>query len=348
MSGVAHAIGKVFKGVVGIVKKIWKPLAIAAAVYFTGGLAAGAFAGAGAAGGAAAFAGATADAVGGAAALGDVAATAAAGTGALEAAGGAGALAGDATAGAAAGGTFGDAVASNLGLDTAADTGTSIASDLGAGAYNDAAGSIAEGAPNLSPGDINATGAGQIPASEAQVPGAGTSSLWDSAKGVAGGVMKNPMLMNGLLGLGSGLLNSYSQQQMLKQQEAWAEAHAPGNVAGGMGTPFAGWKSNQNLFVTPEAGHKGNTALAGGPNLAITAQPAQAQVRPLPAPGPYYDGSGLMNYSSVIGGGTPYPGGTVPGASGNQPWYPTGGPGGLMGSTAPFMDNPYNEEGYYG
>ncbi|MGH7106183.1 MAG: hypothetical protein ACREFT_06715 [Acetobacteraceae bacterium] len=39
MSGVFHAIGKVFKGIVGVIKKIWKPVLIAVAVYFTAGLA---------------------------------------------------------------------------------------------------------------------------------------------------------------------------------------------------------------------------------------------------------------------------------------------------------------------
>lgn len=39
MSGVFKAIGKVFSAVVGVIKKIWKPVLIAAAVYFTAGLA---------------------------------------------------------------------------------------------------------------------------------------------------------------------------------------------------------------------------------------------------------------------------------------------------------------------
>lgn len=39
MSGVFKAIGKVFSAVVGVIKKIWKPILIAAAIYFTAGLA---------------------------------------------------------------------------------------------------------------------------------------------------------------------------------------------------------------------------------------------------------------------------------------------------------------------
>ena len=44
MSGIAKGVKKVFKAVKKVVKKIWKPLLIATAVAFTGGLAAGGFA----------------------------------------------------------------------------------------------------------------------------------------------------------------------------------------------------------------------------------------------------------------------------------------------------------------
>jgi hypothetical protein len=44
MSGVIKSVKKVFKKVVEVVKKIWKPVLIAAAVYFTAGLALSAFA----------------------------------------------------------------------------------------------------------------------------------------------------------------------------------------------------------------------------------------------------------------------------------------------------------------
>lgn len=43
MSGIFKAIGKVFNAVVSVVKAIWKPVLIAAAVYFTAGLALSAF-----------------------------------------------------------------------------------------------------------------------------------------------------------------------------------------------------------------------------------------------------------------------------------------------------------------
>lgn len=43
MSGVVKAVKKIFKKVVNVVKKIWKPLLIAAAVYFTAGVALSAF-----------------------------------------------------------------------------------------------------------------------------------------------------------------------------------------------------------------------------------------------------------------------------------------------------------------
>lgn len=43
MSGVVKGVKKVFKGAVKVVKKVWKPLLVAAAIYFTAGLALSAF-----------------------------------------------------------------------------------------------------------------------------------------------------------------------------------------------------------------------------------------------------------------------------------------------------------------
>jgi hypothetical protein len=107
MSGIVHAIGKVFKVVVKAVKGVvhwiadnWKAIVIAAAIIYTGGLAAGAWGAAGAAGAGGAAAGA-----GTAAAAGTAGAAAATGAEATV-----GIMAGStaaSTAAAAAGGTFG-------------------------------------------------------------------------------------------------------------------------------------------------------------------------------------------------------------------------------------------------
>lgn len=132
MSGVVHAISKVFKAVVNVAKDVvhfvahnWKTIAIAAAVIYTGGLAAGAW------GGAAASAGGAA-ATGAAAATGTAADTVGIMAGSTAAS----------SAAAATGGVFG------IGSAT---IGTTAAADLAAGI---GAGGIAAG------GSLAATGAG--------------------------------------------------------------------------------------------------------------------------------------------------------------------------------------------
>lgn len=243
MSGVGHAIGKVFKGVAGIIKKIWKPLLIAVAVYFTAGAALAYFGAAGAAGGAAALGAEEAGTIGAAAAVGGEGAGVAAGigsaaaaeAGADAAAGIGGATAGEA-AGAAAGGFGADAatgavadlgsgagIAGDIGGELGTDVGTEVAEGGAAGGQGILGGNI---------GDLTApTAAGGSPS---LAMGAGTpgepSSWWDASLHTAGKVLGTPGVSQ-LLGSG---INAYMQGQMYNQNLQWMAAHAPGQIAGGV------------------------------------------------------------------------------------------------------------------
>ncbi len=135
MSKVVKGIKKVFRSVVKVVKKIWKPLVIAAAVYFTAGAAMSYF---GAAGATAGVTGATAAA--GAGAAGGTAASAAAAIHGAAATMGATTMAAGTTLGGALAGTSVSAVAS-----AAAAAGQAVAR----GAYTRTAMSMAAGKPPI-------------------------------------------------------------------------------------------------------------------------------------------------------------------------------------------------------
>lgn len=292
MSGIAHAVGKVFKGIGSVVKKVWKPLAIAAAVYFTGGLA-GAwalpemFGGAAAAGGAAAGA---ADAFGAAEAGGF-------GVGDLAAAGGAAADAGE---------MGGVGMLSSLGGDAAAGTGAlTTAGETG---------SVFGGAGSLSPNIAGWTGTGT-----------GTSSAWSNALGVA----KNIMGIPGVPGALGGLLQGYEQGQMMNKMLAYKEAHAPGQLnPGATSNAFGGFAHSGNTAPMAMPGGtfgqttEGNRYTPTDPTLpgGITSSPLGSPFDPTklqgyaaPAPGTN-PGYGLPGY-----GMTPLQGGLGSGVLSNGP-----------------------------
>lgn len=359
MSGVGHAIGKVFKGVVGIVKKIWKPLLIAVAIYFTAGAAAAYFGAASAAGGAAAFAGAEAGAVGsvaGGAALGaaEVGTAAAVGAGAAEG----GALAADIGAGAAtdaaAGMTIGDAATgavADAGLG-AGGAGAGAAGAIGDGSIMGGAAPVADltesaasGAyPGMSLGqgaDLTQTAASGGIGSSA--PGQ-TSSWWQSSLDTAGKVMKTPGVMQML----SSGINSYQQGQLYNQNLKWMAAHAPGQIQGGVPQGvFSGYAhgagTNPNVAGENVAAH-GRVAPvntnSAQPNLpgGITADP-----RSLPG----------MNQAAAT---APYPGYGTPGYGQQSPRSgpppisqqlayqdPNQQAGILGGGEMPYVESPYDQ-----
>ena len=155
MSKVVKGIKKVFRSVVKVVKRIWKPLVIAAAVYFTAGAALAYFApAAGAAGAAAGVTGAA-----GAAAAGGSAAAASAAVSGAAAAMGATTMAAGTTLGGALAGTTTAAIASS-----AAAVGQAAVSAASRGAYTRTAMAMSAGKPGI-PAAINAatTPAAQTP-----------------------------------------------------------------------------------------------------------------------------------------------------------------------------------------
>ena len=212
MSGVVKGVKKVFKTVGKIVKKVWKPLVIAAAVYFTAGAALSYFGAAGAAGAGAggAFAGASAGAGAaagvGAGAAGAAAAATAAATTAAGAFAGAGAGAG-AAAGVGAGvggGTLAGATASG------AFTRTALRMALGKGGINQTiAATTTSGTGGLGAGGI-AAGGSTAGAAAAGTTGGGFLGSVGSAspstvhKRVASGIerlMWTQTLISGVSGL---------------------------------------------------------------------------------------------------------------------------------------------------
>lgn len=356
MSGVGHAIGKVFKGVVGIIKKIWKPLLIAIAIYFTAGAAMAYFGAAGAAsGGAAAFAGAEAGAVGsvaGGAAVGaaEVGTAAAVGAGAAE---GGAAIAADIGAGAAAdaaaGMTIGEAATGAI-ADAGLGAGSAgAASAIGDGTIMGSAAPVADltesaatGAyPGLSLGqgaDLTQTAASGSIAS----PG-GTSSWWQSSLDTAGKVMKTPGVMQML----SSGINSYQQGQMYNQNLKWMAAHAPGQIQGGVPEGvfggFAKAGTNPNIAGENVAEH-GRVARVNT-NSAQPDLPGGITADPRSLPG--------MNQAAAS---APYPGYGTPGygqqspRSGPPPLSqqfaqqdPNQQAGILGGGEMPYVESPYDQ-----
>jgi hypothetical protein len=360
MSGVGHAIGKVFKGVVGIIKKIWKPLLIAVAIYFTAGAAAAYF---GAAEGATAFAGAEAAVTGTEAAVGAGAAAeagtaAAVGAGAAE---GGAAIAADIGAGAAtdaaAGMTIGDAATgavADAGLGAggagAGAAGSAIGDGTimgGAGPAADLTESAASGAyPSLSLGqgaDLTQTAASGGIGSSA--PGQ-TSSWWQSSLDTAGKVMKTP----GVLQMLSSGINAYQQGQLYNQNLKWMAAHAPGQIQGGVPQGiFGGFAQHGAAGTNPNVA--GENVAAHGRVARVNTNSAQpdlpggitADPRSLPG----------MNQSAAT---APYPGYGTPGY-GQQ--SPRSGPppisqqlaerdpyqqaGILGGGEMPYVESPYDQ-----
>lgn len=346
MSAIGHAVSKVFKSVGSFVKKYWKPIVAAVAIYFTAGAALAYFAPAEAAAGGAAAVGAeaagTAAAEGGAAALGAGAAEGgAAALGAGAAAGAAeaspwlaGSIAAE-TGGAAglAGGAAAGAAASSEGLMGGVGMLSSLGGDAAAGAG--AAGAAAGASPYAFAGP-EMTGP---PASLAGSVGA-PSSLWQTSLGVAKTAMSTP----GVPSLIGGLLNSYSQGQMLNAQMKYAEQHAPGQIAGGAANAWGGFAQNKNLTPTTPLPAKSSLP----PLTPYTLPPNQAGVPTMP--GVNQPGS---NSSRYLGYGTPGYGQQFP--PGTQPIYPTGQmpqdlaqqqglqQQGLLSQQTPFIESPYDE-----
>lgn len=242
MSGIAKAVKKVAKGVGGFVKKFWKPLAIAAAVYFTAGAASSLFGGGGLLGGA------TTAATEGATALGE-AGTALAGAG--EAAAGIGGAAAAATEAAA-------PWMSSLTSMGLADAGATAAS-------GGLLGGIASGAASVA-----SSGLGDAVASAASGGGpSGFGSIFNAAKGAVQGVTSSvgkaaSSVWNGLTdGKGlSGLLNNrgamdligggikmYAQSEMMNNAEKYKTERAPFQL--GKGSDFSGAYNLSNNSSSP-------------------------------------------------------------------------------------------------
>lgn len=338
MSGIGHAISKVFSGAVGVIKKIWKPLVIAAAIYFTGGAALGAMGALGAGGsvlgGAAAGLGAAAD-IGAGGIMGSLAAgagTAAAGVGAGALAAGAGAAAADLGG---AGVLTADA-ASAAGLGGAAATGGSVL-----------------GADSVLGGTAGLAGGG---ASTAAAMGGGmtASSLWDNSLGVAKSVLGTPGVPSLISGVAQGLMASNLQNAQMK----WAEQHAPGQVAGGTGGAWGApgsFPANKNL--TPQQPTPTTTKLPQPVPYTQAAQQVplyQVGAQPMPGtnePGPYTKIGGQWQGYGTPGFGQQYPPGTQPGAPyppttlAQQQMQPGMQPGLLGGGSEqmPFIESPYDE-----
>lgn len=311
MSHVAHTIGKVFSGIGHIVKKIWKPLAIAAAVYFTGGAALGAMgamsAGGSLLGGAAAGLGAAAD-IGAGGILG------AYGAGAGLAGAGADALAG---AGVGALETAGDAGVSSIGAGAGTDAVTAAMSS-GEGYYGGLSGGLGETGASMS--DIYSSGvaAGGIPAT------GGASGLWGASLSTAKGLLGIPGIGQGIMGL----IGGYQQAQMFNKGLAWQEAHAPGQIAGGVKNAFGGFDLPSNLQQTPTGAPAGSAPRSP---MATYNPPGGT---PLPMPAPAYTPGMNDPYATTA----MYPGYGLPG-------YGVQGmnqqPGLLAPHMIPFMESPY-------
>lgn len=354
MSGVAKAVGKVFKGVVGIVKKIWKPLLIAVAIYFTAGAALGAMgamaAGGSAVAGAGAGIGAAAGGIGigtGAGITGAFAAGGAMAAGAAGAAAAGGALAAGAAGAAEAGGAA--AAAGGVGAADLAGAGVlteeaATAAGLGS-AYGGAAGAAGSvlGADSVLAGTSGLAGAagGATAAGTAAVGGA--SSLWGSAVNVAKQVITTP----GVPSLISGVLQNYQQAKMYNDGKKWAEAHAPGQIEGGAANAWmntSAFPANKNLTPATPTPSPDKLPMLTPYNAAAQSVP-QYQVGPQPLPGANQPGPFTQYGGQWPGYGTPGYGEQFP--PGQQPSngpYPPGLLGGQsQQQPMPFIESPYDE-----
>jgi hypothetical protein len=387
MSGIAHAIGKVFHGIVNIWHKVWKPLVIAAAIYFTGGAALGMMGAASAGGGLLTGAGAGISAAAGGIGIGSgagIGGAFAAGAGTAAAAGGgAAAVAGagltvdagaagltdtaatDAAIGVGADATAGSTVAAGAdaaaagGLDSAlASSGVdAVAGDTVGGSLpslvadaSAQAGASIGSQPLMGVGDVTGGMQAAPVDSAAAEAGMAPTSMWGGALHAAGQIMRFPGVTQGLFGM----LQSYGQGQMYNQELKWREAHAPGQITGGVKNAFAGFAMNPNLQQTPipQAAHM--TMMAGGPNPMAHGNPAPN------APGVFGQ---TTNYRAPYtpGMNDPYaasahiPGYGLPGfgvqsmpLATNNPEYQQIAQAGLLGPQ-PFMDDPNEQtQPYYG
>jgi len=251
MSKVVKGIKKVFRSVVKVVKKIWKPLVIAAAVYFTAGAAMSYF---GAAGATAGVTGATAAA--GAGAAGGTAASAAAAIHGAAATMGATTMAAGTTLGGALAGTSVSAVAS-----AAAAAGQAIAR----GAYTRTAMSMAAGKPAI-PAAINA--ATTPPASTSLLSRVGTA-----VRGMEG--YERAMYVQTLISGVSGLL---APKPPTPDQTAQANARFRGSYfgVGEDGKQEFDPVASYNQFWKPRAGESYRGAMPDNRDTQPPASPAAA------------------------------------------------------------------------
>lgn len=88
-----------------------------------------------------------------------------------------------------------------------------------------------------------------------------TSSAWAGALNTTKSILQFPGVMQGI----SGLLNGYQQGQMYNQQLKWMQAHAPGQITGGVKNAFGGFAMNQNLQQQPPGPPQHLIPAAGGP-----------------------------------------------------------------------------------
>lgn len=372
MSGIGHAIKKVFKTAGKIIKKVWKPLVIAAAIYFTGGMAlgalgamsaggsvlAGAEAGLSAAAGGigigagAGIGGAFAAGAGTAAGLGAAGAAGALGAGALAAGGAeaspwlAGSVLADAGAGAGLAGAEGAGMMGGVGMLS------SLGGDAAGAAYGGLETAGGEGLSSAvdNPGAYTYAGPEMSgpPAAGAENPytyGDFTTNEPTAAMGPpspgdpspmwskALGLAKDVMTTPGMPSLIGGLLQSYNQGKMLDAQMKWADERAPGQIAGGTKNAWAGMpNSNPNLAASTTTPMPG----AGVQQLPLNPIPI-TQVQPGELPGADQPGGNAANYP---GYGMPGYGQQAPVAA-QPPQWPPKPQGGLM--QTPFIDSPYDQ-----
>lgn len=358
MSSIGAAVHKIFRGVTKVWHAVWKPLVIAAAIYFTGGLALGAMGAMAAGGSALAGAGAGLSAaaggigIGAGAGIGGAFAAGAATAGEAALAGGALAAGGAAAAGAGAAADLGGAGVLTAEGAEAAGLGGAAAAGSGAAAGGSVLGALDSGSALA--GTAGLAGGGGASTAAAMGGGMTASSLWDSSLGIAKSVLGTPGVPSLISGVAQGLMSSNLQNAQMK----WAEQHAPGQVAGGTGGAWGApgsFPANKNL--TPRQPTPTTTKLPQPVPYTQTAQQVplyQVGSQPMPGtnePGPYTRIGGQWQGYGTPGYGMQYPPGTQPGA----PYPPTtlaqqqmqpGMQPGLLGGGAeqmPFIESPYDE-----
>jgi hypothetical protein len=323
MSGIFHAIGKVFSKIVSVVKKIWKPLLIAVAIYFTAGLALAAMPAT------ASFAAAMPGISTAAGALGI--GTAAGATGAGLATSAAVATGATETGAAAAGaGTAGEAA-----LDTVTVTGTAGAAGSGAAAGAAAAGAgVAAGAAAAPPADA---GAASAPA-----PAPAVSSLSDQQgtqeAEMAAGQSTSPGL----------LAKAGAQWSKMSLADKFLLASTTSNTISGLTSPSPSDIARANktwigAFYGTNADGSGGGAVSPliptSPFASRSTAPAPppSSAAPTVAPNPYALGSAIGGGNNSYNTGQSYvPGvGYMPNGSGPGGATLTPGVGAMPGAAAP-------------